>query len=145
MLIILLAYFGGVLTIVSPCILPVLPFVFARADRGFTRGANMPDIKAHFYHPDGTPLAEGDRVSGRWTVRGTQQGELQGIPPTGKTVMITGIDIWRVENGKLRYVHTLTHLLQANFQGGRGGGRAGGAAGRGAGGGRPPGDASGRR
>ena len=37
MLIVLLAYFGGVLTIVSPCILPVLPFVFARADRGFTR------------------------------------------------------------------------------------------------------------
>ena len=42
--------------------------------------------------------------------------------------------LFRVENGKLRYVHTLTHLLQANFQGGRGG-RAGGAAGRGAGGG----------
>jgi hypothetical protein len=29
--------------------------------------------------------------------------------------------LFRVENGKLRYVHTLTHLLQANFQGGRGG------------------------
>ena len=41
--------------------------------------------------------------------------------------------LFRVENGKLRYVHTLTHLLQANFQGGRG--RAGGAAGRGAAGG----------
>jgi hypothetical protein len=26
--------------------------------------------------------------------------------------------LFRVENGKLRYVHTLTHLLQANFQGG---------------------------
>ena len=39
MLIVLLAYFGGMLTIVSPCILPVLPFVFARADRGFARGA----------------------------------------------------------------------------------------------------------
>jgi hypothetical protein len=25
--------------------------------------------------------------------------------------------LFRVENGKLRYVHTLTHLLQANFQG----------------------------
>src|ERR1700740_234767 len=37
MLIILLAYLGGVLTIVSPCILPVLPFVFARADRSFVR------------------------------------------------------------------------------------------------------------
>jgi hypothetical protein len=33
--------------------------------------------------------------------------------------------LFRVENGKLRYVHTLTHLLQANFQGGRGRGRAG--------------------
>src|SRR5580704_9824126 len=32
-----LAYLGGVLTIVSPCILPVLPFVFARADRPFVR------------------------------------------------------------------------------------------------------------
>ena len=37
MLIALLAFFGGMLTIVSPCILPVLPFVFARADRGFAR------------------------------------------------------------------------------------------------------------
>jgi cytochrome c biogenesis protein CcdA/thiol-disulfide isomerase/thioredoxin len=37
MLIILLAYLGGILTILSPCILPVLPFVFARADRSFMR------------------------------------------------------------------------------------------------------------
>lgn len=35
MLIFLLAYLGGILTILSPCILPVLPFVFARADRPF--------------------------------------------------------------------------------------------------------------
>jgi cytochrome c biogenesis protein CcdA/thiol-disulfide isomerase/thioredoxin len=32
-----LAYLGGVFTIISPCILPVLPFVFARADRPFLR------------------------------------------------------------------------------------------------------------
>jgi hypothetical protein len=25
--------------------------------------------------------------------------------------------LFRIENGKLRYVHTLTHLLQANFRG----------------------------
>jgi cytochrome c biogenesis protein CcdA/thiol-disulfide isomerase/thioredoxin len=37
MLLFLLAYLGGVLTILSPCILPVLPFVFARADRPFLR------------------------------------------------------------------------------------------------------------
>ncbi len=37
MTLLILAYLGGVLTIVSPCILPVLPFVFARADRPFTQ------------------------------------------------------------------------------------------------------------
>jgi cytochrome c biogenesis protein CcdA/thiol-disulfide isomerase/thioredoxin len=37
MLLLLLAYFGGVLTIVSPCILPVLPFVFAKAEEPFVR------------------------------------------------------------------------------------------------------------
>ncbi|MGU7815507.1 cytochrome c biogenesis protein DipZ [Burkholderia sp. AW49-1] len=37
MLLIVLAYLGGVLTILSPCILPVLPFVFARADQPFVR------------------------------------------------------------------------------------------------------------
>src|SRR5688572_6504502 len=42
--------------------------------------------------------------------------------------------LFRVENGKLRYVHTLTHLLQANFRGR-------GAGGRGAPGGAPGGAA----
>ena len=40
--------------------------------------------------------------------------------------------LFRVENGTLRYVHTLTHLLQANFRGGGAGGRVGRAGGRGA-------------
>jgi cytochrome c biogenesis protein CcdA/thiol-disulfide isomerase/thioredoxin len=37
MLLIILAYLGGALTILSPCILPVLPFVFSRADQPFMR------------------------------------------------------------------------------------------------------------
>jgi cytochrome c biogenesis protein CcdA len=37
MLLFLLAYAGGVLTMLSPCILPVLPFVFARSDQPFVR------------------------------------------------------------------------------------------------------------
>ncbi len=37
MVLILAAYLGGVLTILSPCILPVLPFVFARSDQSFGR------------------------------------------------------------------------------------------------------------
>jgi hypothetical protein len=40
--------------------------------------------------------------------------------------------LFRVENGKLRYVHTLTHLLQSNFRGRGAGGRTGGPAGQGA-------------
>ena len=37
MILLILSYLGGVLTILSPCILPVLPFVFARADQPFVR------------------------------------------------------------------------------------------------------------
>lgn len=37
MLLFIAAYLGGALTIVSPCILPVLPFVFARADQPFVK------------------------------------------------------------------------------------------------------------
>ena len=37
MILFLLSYLGGVLTILSPCILPVLPFVFARSDQPFLR------------------------------------------------------------------------------------------------------------
>jgi gamma-glutamyltranspeptidase/glutathione hydrolase len=32
----------------------------ARTIQNFGRGADMPDIRAHFYHPDGTPLREGE-------------------------------------------------------------------------------------
>jgi cytochrome c biogenesis protein CcdA/thiol-disulfide isomerase/thioredoxin len=37
MILFILSYLGGAFTIVSPCILPVLPFVFARADKPFVR------------------------------------------------------------------------------------------------------------
>ena len=37
MFILILAFLGGILTILSPCILPVLPFVFARSDQPFVR------------------------------------------------------------------------------------------------------------
>jgi hypothetical protein len=47
--------------------------------------------------------------------------------------------LFRVESGKLRYVHTLTHLLQANFQGGRGGRAGAGGRGTAGGGETPPG------
>jgi len=39
MLLLFVAYVGGILTILSPCILPVLPFVFARAEQRFSRSS----------------------------------------------------------------------------------------------------------
>ena len=45
-------------------------------------------------------IAEGDRVVVRQTFRGTHQGELMGIPPTGKQVTLSAIVIVRIVNGK---------------------------------------------
>jgi predicted ester cyclase len=46
-------------------------------------------------------IAEGDKVVVRYTFRGTQQGETQGIPPTGKRVTVPGIFICRCAGGKI--------------------------------------------
>ena len=46
-------------------------------------------------------ITEGDRVVTRFTGRGTHKGPLIGIPPTGKRVTITAIDILRFENGRI--------------------------------------------
>jgi len=46
-------------------------------------------------------IAEGDKVVSRWTGGGTQQGELLGMPPSGKQATVTGISIDRLEGGKI--------------------------------------------
>ena len=45
-------------------------------------------------------LADGDKVIHRWTCAGTHQGELMGIPATGKHTTTSGINIIRFEGGK---------------------------------------------
>ncbi len=45
-------------------------------------------------------IAEGDEVVTRWTGRGTHQGELFGVPPSGNRVEVSGITISRFEGGK---------------------------------------------
>ena len=71
MLIYLLAFVGGVLTILSPCILPVLPFVFARADRPFRRsGLPLLAGMALTFAVVATAAAFG----GHWVVRLNQGG-----------------------------------------------------------------------
>jgi steroid delta-isomerase-like uncharacterized protein len=46
-------------------------------------------------------IAEGDKVLTRFRTRGTHQGELWGIPPTGKEVEITNMSMCRIEGGKM--------------------------------------------
>jgi steroid delta-isomerase-like uncharacterized protein len=46
-------------------------------------------------------VAEGDKVATRWSARGTHEGELMGVAPTGNRVEITGITISRIEGGKI--------------------------------------------
>jgi predicted ester cyclase len=46
-------------------------------------------------------MAEGDRVTARVTMRGTHQGEFQGIAPTGKRVEVKAIDIFHIKDGKI--------------------------------------------
>jgi cytochrome c biogenesis protein CcdA/thiol-disulfide isomerase/thioredoxin len=73
MILFLLAYVGGVLTIVSPCILPVLPFVFARADRPFARSGlpMLAGMAATF-----AAVAALAAVGGGWAVRANQYGRV---------------------------------------------------------------------
>lgn len=46
-------------------------------------------------------VAEGDKVVTRWVACGLHAGEFDGLPPTGKMVTITGIDIFRIANRKI--------------------------------------------
>jgi steroid delta-isomerase-like uncharacterized protein len=46
-------------------------------------------------------LAEGDLVAARWTTEGTNTGAWGGVPPTGKPVKFSGVNIFRIENGKV--------------------------------------------
>ncbi len=69
----LLSYLGGVLTIISPCILPVLPFVFARAERPFLKsGLPMLVGMALTFAVVATLAA----VGGGWAVRANQAGRV---------------------------------------------------------------------
>ncbi|MGF6776343.1 cytochrome c biogenesis protein CcdA [Paraburkholderia sp. GAS334] len=71
MLLLILAYLGGALTILSPCIVPVLPFVFSRADRPFARnGLPMLVGMALTFAVVATLAA----VGGGWAVRANQYG-----------------------------------------------------------------------
>ena len=72
----ILAYLGGVLTILSPCILPVLPFVFARAGQPFVR-SSLPLLLGMALAFAG--VATLAAVGGGWAVHANQYGRYAAI------------------------------------------------------------------
>jgi cytochrome c biogenesis protein CcdA/thiol-disulfide isomerase/thioredoxin len=76
MLILAIAYLGGVLTILSPCVLPVLPFVFARAGQSF-RSHGLPMLLGMALAFAG--IATLAAVGGAWVVALNQSGRFVAI------------------------------------------------------------------
>jgi cytochrome c biogenesis protein CcdA/thiol-disulfide isomerase/thioredoxin len=73
MLLALLAFFGGALTILSPCVLPVLPFVFARAGQPFVRSVLPLLLGMAITFAAVATLAA---VGGGWAVRANDYGRI---------------------------------------------------------------------
>ena len=71
-----------------------------KQDQAAARGWReaIPDIKVAVT----MMIAEGDLVTVLWKAEGTNTGQGNGLPATGKKVQGRGITIWRIVNGKIR-------------------------------------------
>src|SRR6188472_676810 len=82
---------------------PVLPGELRKGPEGTKKYASaiiaaVPDRK--IVHDD--IFAKGDKVLIRWTLRGTNTGPIFGNPPTGKPIIVTGFDLFRISSdGKI--------------------------------------------
>ena len=82
---------------------PVLPVQVRYGPAGTKEFASatiaaVPDRQ--FEHED--TVAKGDKVLIRWTLRGTNTGPIFGNPPTGKPIIVTGFDLFRISSdGKI--------------------------------------------
>jgi steroid delta-isomerase-like uncharacterized protein len=57
----------------------------------------FPDLK----HTVDEMISEGNTVAARWTVRGTHQGEFQGIVPTGRQIVLSGATTHHMADGRI--------------------------------------------
>jgi cytochrome c biogenesis protein CcdA/thiol-disulfide isomerase/thioredoxin len=80
MAMLVLAFLGGILTIISPCILPVLPFVFARADQPF-RKTGLPLLAGMAL--TFAAVAATATAGGAWIVRANQYGRIIALVGAG--------------------------------------------------------------
>ncbi|CAN5921077.1 hypothetical protein BH11GEM2_BH11GEM2_14840 [soil metagenome] len=94
MTMLLLAFLGGVLTILSPCILPVVPLVFARTGRGFARetGPMLLGLAAAF-----TAAAMIARATAHWLLVANEIGRdiaLAMLAIVGLSLLSVRMDEW---------------------------------------------------
>lgn len=59
--------------------------------------ATYPDLYLRVDHQ----IAEADWVATSYTMRGTHTGEWMNIAPTGKKITVTGVNLDRIQNGKI--------------------------------------------
>jgi steroid delta-isomerase-like uncharacterized protein len=72
----------------------------------------LPDFN---FTPEET-IVDGNRVAVMWSVRGTHQGTLMNIPPTGRQISVRGVSLLTIENAKVRratYIWDVAGLLRA--------------------------------
>ena len=56
-------------------------------------------------------VAEGDKVTARFMARGIHKGSFMKLPPTGRPITMTGIEIFRIEDGKIAELWGEANLL----------------------------------
>jgi steroid delta-isomerase-like uncharacterized protein len=61
-------------------------------------------------------VAEGDRVVARLTYWGTQRERFAGIPPAGRRMQVSGVDIHRVANGRIAETWSMFDMAGATQQ-----------------------------
>lgn len=94
MTLLILAYLAGVLTIASPCIFPILPFVLARADEPFRRGGLPMLLGLAFAFAAVASLAA---VAGGWAVEANRYGRTAALVMMtlfGLTMLLPGLATW---------------------------------------------------
>jgi steroid delta-isomerase-like uncharacterized protein len=64
--------------------------------------ASFPDLKEELQDI----IASGDTVATRWVVTGSQQQELMGIPASGQTIRVEGMNFYRLKNGRVTDIWT---------------------------------------
>jgi len=56
-------------------------------------------------------IAENDKVVSRFTARGVHKGDFMGLPATGKPITMTGIEIFRIKDGKITEIWAEANLF----------------------------------